>query len=95
MFARALELACGEGDEEEASALARRACEARRPDVAIEVLGLLALSGKLRGDWREAFEEQARALPERPPDWRSGALSLNEARSAVDSAQQLDIDRRS
>jgi len=84
-FARALEIACGAGDPEEATALATQACAARRPDVAVEVLGLLALSGKLQGEWRHAFEEQARQMELRDPHWRSGVLSVNEARTAVES----------
>lgn len=91
-FARALEIACGGGDSAEAEALASQVCAARRPDVAVEVLGLLATSGKLQGTWRDAFEEQARALVNRDPDWRSGALSVNEARTAVESLEGFDTE---
>jgi tetratricopeptide (TPR) repeat protein len=87
-YARALEIACGAGDEEESASLAIGVCAARRPDVAVEVLGLLAMSGRLTGDWRDAFEEQVRKLPNVDPSWRSGALSINEARRAVESASR-------
>jgi hypothetical protein len=84
-FALAIEIASGAGDARQARELAEQVCAARRPDIAIEVLGLLACSGKLEGDWRQALEDQAQSLPNLDPDWRAGALSLREARLAVES----------
>jgi hypothetical protein len=89
-YARALEIACGAADEAEAAALATLVCTAHRPDVAVTVLGVLAFSGRLRGDWRTALEKQISALPDRDPEWRSGALSVNEARKAVESSSRSD-----
>lgn len=86
MFARALEIASGPPDPRAARRLAEAACAAKRPDVAVEVLGVLARSGRLPGDWRAEFEAQQRVLPVQNPDWRSGAMSLNEARAAVAAA---------
>jgi hypothetical protein len=86
MFARAIEIASGPPDPRAARGLAEAACAAGRPDVAVEVLGVLARSGQLSGDWRDAFEAQRRVLPVQNPDWRSGALSLNEASAAVTAA---------
>jgi serine/threonine-protein kinase len=85
MCARALEIACG-SPSDDVTVLAKQACEAQRPDVAVEVLGLLAMSSKLTGDWRSAFEEQAKHLTWRDPAWRSGVLSIVEARRAIESA---------
>ncbi len=91
LFASALEESGNPPDRAAAARLAAAACQARRPDVAVEVLGILAQSGRLSGDWREAFEAQAAALPNVDPNWRSGALSVSEARAAI--LAQSDCER--
>ena len=83
LFARAIELASGERSPNEAESLAREACAIDRPDIGIEVLGMLARSGQLQGNWIGEFEAQAARIPGRPANWRSGALSIEEARDAV------------
>ena len=85
LFAQALEIAAGGGAGDPAE-VARAACAAGRPDVAVEVLGVLARSGRLRGDWRDAFEAQRRAMPLVNEDWPSGVLSIRQARAAVAAA---------
>lgn len=73
-------LAIASGGEEDPAGVLATAIALDRPDVLIEVLGLLAHAGRLQiGDWEPVVERAAARLPGYRRDWPHGALSIEGA----------------
>lgn len=90
LCAEALRLACGEpGERERRAASALAEAEALgRPDVWLEVVGLLATANLLPpGDWPARVEATATKLPGFDRDWPHGAFSVEGVLRAVRSAR--------
>lgn len=82
VWARAVRIACAP-DPEAAAACAADAVATGRPDIVLEVLGVLKRTGGLDGDWLDAVRTACDAArPVGYDHWRRGALSPDEVRQA-------------